>query len=129
MAIDYQTQFDAIQNIQQYFPTTNSWAQYSAVLRPLIVEAQTQAIAADPVAQAFLLANRRFVINSGLVSVTLNYNGVPYVFAPASSYCMHADEAAHFLAQAVQGGFTNIVNDPLAFGYFGGSGVVRFFFF
>ena|SRR5260221_6695403 len=130
MAIAYQTQYNAITAVQQYFTNTPSVAQYSAILQPLIIEAQTQGLAADPTATAFLLANRRFIINGDGVAHTLNYNGKPYVFAAGASYCVHPDEEMFFLAQALQQSPPfGIVDDPLGFAYFGGSGVARFFFF
>lgn len=130
MAINYQTQYNAIQAIQPYFPTTNSWGQYSAVLSPLITEAQTRAIAADADAIAFLTnsANRLFLVNNDGVDRVLNYNGKPYVFATTKSYCMHPDEYAHFFGQAVLNGY-GIVGDTLGAAYLGGAGIVRFFFF
>ena len=130
MAIAYQTQYNAIQAIQQYFPTTSSWGQYSAVLSPLITEAQTRAIAGDADAIAFLTnaANRVFLINNDGSNHTLNYNGRPWVFTAGAAFCMHPDELSHFLGQATQAGF-GIVQDPSGTAYLGGAGVVQFFFF
>lgn len=128
MAIAYQTQYSAIQNILKYFPSTISMADYSAVLKPLIVEAQTQGILGDATATTFLKANRVFILNNDGVSRTFNYNGQPFVLTANTSWALHPDEAAFFLGQAVQNGF-NVVNDPAGTSYFGGTGTIQFFFF
>jgi hypothetical protein len=130
MAIAYQTQYNAIQAIQPLFPNSTVWGQYSAVLSPLVTEAQTRAIAGDADAISFLTnsANRMFLVNNSGADVTLNYNGRPWVFANTKSYCMHPDEQAHFIGQITQLG-VNIVTDVGGASYIGGNGIVRFFFF
>jgi hypothetical protein len=130
MAIAYQTQYNAITASQVYFPTTSSLGQYSAILSPLIIEAQTQAIlgAADAVAFVSNTANRAFLINNDLVDHTLTYNGRPWVFTAGDAFCMHPDELAHFLGQATQLGF-GIVQDPAGVAYLAGAGVIQFFYF
>lgn len=132
MAIAYQTQYDALSVLRNGHILTDkvSFDDWSACMRPLIIEAQTRAIAGDADAITFLSnpLNRLFLRNADMVNRVITYNGVPQTINAGTAYCLHPDEQRFFLEQAAQKGF-NFVNDPLGAAFIGGIGDIRFFYF
>lgn len=130
MAIAYQTQYDALNTLRNGHILTDrvSYDDWSACMRPLIVEAQTQAIAMDATATAFLVANRKFVKNTDAVDRVLVYNDINYTFTAGKAYCVESTEWTFFLQQASTKGY-GIVDDASGTSYLGGNGIVQFYYF
>lgn len=130
MAIDYTAEYNAIEAMLPLLSKTTDFTLFSNALRPLITEAQTQGLAADATATAFLIANRAFVKNVGASPIVLTYNGYPFTFTNGKSYSCSPFELSFFINEAKQNGYgTSILNDPSGAVYFGGNGINQFFFF
>lgn len=98
---------------------------WSSLQRSIVEVTQTDALAADPDAQSLLVANRAFIKNNDVVPRVINFNGFPFTFLAATTYCPSPDEATILLQRASELGF-NITVATLA--DFIATGVVETFF-
>lgn len=118
----------AILRLQESATSAKQGADWETAANVLVLNVQIDWIlAADPADSAWLQANRKFVKNTGLVPVVLNYNGQAFTFTNGVAYCAAPNEVAFFVAQSTEKGYS-VVETTFAQWVIDNGGSASFYF-